>query len=88
MGDAQIDIIIRTLRSQLHIYGHSHIDADRTIDGVRYVQNAMKHPEQRKGVISRLSGHSYTSPKRIFTSSSLYQLANGASSNGSGCICM
>jgi hypothetical protein len=38
---------IRRLRSSVHVFGHSHINCDRVIDGVRYVQNALRYPRER-----------------------------------------
>jgi hypothetical protein len=39
---------IRKLQSQTHIFGHSHINRDCLIDGVRYIQNALSYPKERK----------------------------------------
>ena len=44
---AALDSRIRSLGSSIHIFGHSHINLDRTIDGVRYVQHAMLYPKER-----------------------------------------
>jgi predicted phosphodiesterase len=38
---------IRELESVVHLFGHSHINLDRVIDGVRYVQNALSYPKER-----------------------------------------
>lgn len=38
---------IRRLRSSVHVFGHSHINCDLVIDGVRYVQNALRYPRER-----------------------------------------
>lgn len=42
-----LDTQIRLLNSGIHVFGHSHINCDRVIDGVRYVQNAMRYPNER-----------------------------------------
>ncbi len=41
MGSVRIDEQIRALHSQVHVFGHSHMDADRLTSGVRYVQHAL-----------------------------------------------
>ena len=46
-GSTSIDHQIRRLNSRVHIFGHSHINYDCIIDGVRYVQNALAYPNQR-----------------------------------------
>ncbi|KAL6049797.1 Metallo-dependent protein [Balamuthia mandrillaris] len=38
VGDARLDQQIRQLGARVHVFGHTHIDKDVTIDGVRYVQ--------------------------------------------------
>jgi hypothetical protein len=47
-GCGALDAQIRRLGSAAHVFGHSHINCDRVIDGVRYVQNALKYPKDRK----------------------------------------
>jgi predicted phosphodiesterase len=47
-GSAALDEQIRRLRSTVHVFGHSHINYDCVIDGVRYVQNALAYPHQQK----------------------------------------
>ncbi len=37
MGSLRIDAQLRGARSTVHVFGHSHMDVDRVIDGVRYV---------------------------------------------------
>eukprot|EP00808_Paulinella_micropora_P013457 g61778.t1 len=41
MGAPQLDAQIRRLRSRVHVYGHSHLQGDLCIEGVRYVQHAL-----------------------------------------------
>jgi hypothetical protein len=41
MGSSKIDEQIRQLSSQVHVFGHSHMNVDRTIKSVRYVQHAL-----------------------------------------------
>jgi calcineurin-like phosphoesterase family protein len=44
---AALDSQIRQLGSILHVCGHTHTRVDREIDGVRYVQNAVRYPKER-----------------------------------------
>jgi hypothetical protein len=46
-GCAELDAQLRRVGSLAHVFGHSHIDCDREIDGVRYVQNALRYPRDR-----------------------------------------
>ena len=46
---AALDNQIRSLGSTVHVCGHTHTKVDRTIDGVRYVQNAVRYPKERTG---------------------------------------
>jgi Calcineurin-like phosphoesterase len=38
---------IRRLGSAVHVFGHSHINLDVRLDGVRYVQHALRYPRER-----------------------------------------
>lgn len=42
-----LDTQVRVLNSVVHVFGHSHINCDRVIEGVRYVQNALRYPSER-----------------------------------------
>ena len=44
---AALDHQIRALGSTVHVCGHTHTKVDRVIDGVRYVQNAVRYPKER-----------------------------------------
>jgi 3',5'-cyclic AMP phosphodiesterase CpdA len=46
-GCEMLERQIRELKSVTHLFGHSHINLDRVIDGVRYVQNALSYPRER-----------------------------------------
>src|SRR5919109_2531785 len=46
-GCTALDAHIRRLKSQIHVFGHSHISCDRLIDGVRYIQNPLRYPHER-----------------------------------------
>lgn len=45
---AGLDSQIRGLSSTVHVCGHTHISFDRVVDGIRYVQNAVRYPKERK----------------------------------------
>jgi hypothetical protein len=49
-GCAALDKQIRSLKSGVHVFGHSHISCDRVIDGVRYIQNPLRYPRERTTV--------------------------------------
>jgi hypothetical protein len=44
---AGLDSQIRQLGSTVHVCGHTHTRVDDVIDGVRYVQNAVRYPKER-----------------------------------------
>jgi Calcineurin-like phosphoesterase len=46
-GCVRLDSQIRTIKSTIHIFGHSHMNWDVTIEGVRYIQNALSYPRER-----------------------------------------
>ena len=43
-GSLGIEAQIRRIHPAVHVFGHTHIPADTTIDGVRYVQNHFRPP--------------------------------------------
>ena len=47
-GSVKIEEMVREIGSAVHVFGHTHINVDRTIDGVRYLQNALRYPRERK----------------------------------------
>ena len=46
-GSRLLEKQIRELQSATHVFGHSHINRDCVIDGVRYMQNALRYPRER-----------------------------------------
>jgi len=46
-GSILLDRQIRALSPLVHVFGHTHINCDKTIDGIRYVQNAVLYPRER-----------------------------------------
>ncbi len=47
-GSLRIDRFIRRHESHIHIYGHQHINRDRTIENVRYIAHCLGYPDERK----------------------------------------
>jgi hypothetical protein len=45
-GCASLDLQIRAIKSVLHVFGHSHINCDTSIAGVRYVQHVLGYPKE------------------------------------------
>jgi hypothetical protein len=44
MGSKKLDAQLRQLKSKVHVFGHSHINWNQIIDGVHYVQRALRYP--------------------------------------------
>jgi len=59
-GAPALDRQIRELNSVINVFGHSHIDCDQVIDGVRYVHHAFGYPREE--------GSSKDCPKQIWGS--------------------
>ncbi|ABC35295.1 metallophosphoesterase [Burkholderia thailandensis] len=55
MGSWRLDRQIRALGSAIHVFGHSHLNQARTIDGVRYVNSALGTPSEAHISRRRLS---------------------------------
>ena len=47
MGCLGLDEQIRSIESRVHVFGHSHVNLDERISGVRYVQQALGHPSEQ-----------------------------------------
>lgn len=43
-----LDAQIRRVESRVHVCGHTHTTFDRVIDNVRYIQNAVRYPKERR----------------------------------------
>jgi hypothetical protein len=46
LGSMRLDRELRALKSCLHVYGHSHVNRQMTIDGVTYINNAFGYPNE------------------------------------------
>lgn len=46
-GSLLLEQQVRKLCSIIHVFGHSHINCDVQLDGIRYVQNALAYPRER-----------------------------------------
>ena len=46
-GSRAIDRVLRSLNSDVHVYGHQHRNRDRMIEGVRYVAHCLGYPAER-----------------------------------------
>ena len=47
-GSVLLENQIRKLESKIHVFGHSHINCDVKLDNVRYIQNALSYPREKK----------------------------------------
>lgn len=47
-GTTKLDEQLRAMGASTHVFGHTHIPWDETIDGVRYLQNPLSYPHERK----------------------------------------
>lgn len=54
LGSPSIERRLRALGADLHVYGHSHINRDVVLDGVRYVNNAFGYPQEARIAARRL----------------------------------
>lgn len=48
-GSPELEGQLRALGAEVHVFGHSHIPWDETIDGVRYLQQPLAYPQERHG---------------------------------------
>lgn len=54
LGSSRLDAQLRALGSTMHIYGHSHVNRQVTIDGVSYINNAFGYPHESRITSKRL----------------------------------
>jgi hypothetical protein len=48
LGSEKLDQQLRAWGSKVHIYGHSHVNRNVTIDGVTYINNAFGYPAETR----------------------------------------
>lgn len=58
MGSVFLQDQVFRIRPDVHVFGHSHLDVDRTVGGTRYIQHALGYPKDRYG---------YREPKLVWT---------------------
>src|SRR5262249_37751822 len=46
LGSTQLEGHLRRLNASIHVYGHSHVNRNVTIDGVAYINNAFGYPSE------------------------------------------
>jgi predicted phosphodiesterase len=54
LGSAQLELQLRTFTPKIHVYGHSHLNCQTTIDGVSYINNAFGYPSETTITSKRL----------------------------------
>lgn len=54
LGSIKIDAALRQHNPSIHVYGHSHVNVDTTIGGVRYLNNAFAYPQEKRIARKRL----------------------------------
>lgn len=48
LGSASLDAQVRQVGSSIHVYGHSHVKRNVTIDGVTYINSAFGYPSETR----------------------------------------
>ncbi len=48
LGSNRLGQQVESLAPDIHIYGHSHVNQDKTIDGISYVNNAFAYPSEER----------------------------------------
>ena len=48
LGTSRLERLIREIRPDIHIYGHSHVNRDVVIDGINYINNAFAYPYEER----------------------------------------
>lgn len=54
LGSSGIEQQVRRMKSDIHIYGHSHVNRNVSINGVRYINNSFGYPHERWLGVKRL----------------------------------
>lgn len=53
LGCVGLEQQIRALKPDIHVYGHSHVNRCRTLDGITYINNAFGYPSE-SGIASKI----------------------------------
>ena len=48
-GSPGLGPVVAGIGGEMHVFGHSHIPWDETIDGVRYLQHPLAYLQERRG---------------------------------------
>ncbi|MDO4904766.1 MAG: metallophosphoesterase [Lautropia sp.] len=48
LGSTRLEEQLRRIRPDIHIYGHSHINRDVMLEGIRYINNAFGYPQETR----------------------------------------
>ncbi len=48
LGSQVLDQFVRESGSTIHVYGHSHLNRDLSVEGVRYINNAWGYPGEER----------------------------------------
>jgi predicted phosphodiesterase len=54
LGTVQLERQLRRLGPSIHVYGHSHVNRQVTIDGVAYINNSYGYPQETRIAAKRL----------------------------------
>jgi predicted phosphodiesterase len=54
LGTVTLERQIREIRSDIHVYGHSHVNRQIEIDGITYINNAFGYPSETRIAAKRL----------------------------------
>ena len=46
LGSEALGVQVKQLSPMIHVYGHSHVNQDIELDGIRYVNNAFAYPSE------------------------------------------
>ena len=48
LGSNLLEKQVRILNPDMHIYGHSHVNRNVTVDGIQYINNAYGYPSEER----------------------------------------
>eukprot|EP00033_Pygsuia_biforma_P000183 GCRY01000232.1.p1 GENE.GCRY01000232.1~~GCRY01000232.1.p1 ORF type:complete len:343 (+),score=63.53 GCRY01000232.1:185-1213(+) len=65
MGTTMLKKQVQYLQSKIHVFGHSHMNVDRTVEGVRYLQCSLGYPTERARWKDEISQPQFVWPSRL-----------------------